>query len=294
MDRYPEKIDLHMHTDVSDGTDTPAEILSLVKGLGLQMFAIADHDDVAGCDVLRNIISEKDPLFLNGVEFSCRDEQGKYHILGYGYDLDSEPIRYVVKRGREIRKKKVLTRLSFLEKEFGIRFPEDEVRALLAQRNPGKPHLANLLVKYGHVSNRKAAFSDILDKNTTKSEYIRPEEAIAGILGSGGVPVLAHPSYGSGEEVVVGEDMDRRLKRLLGFGLQGVEVFYSGFTQKLIEEMLDFAKKYDLYVTAGSDYHGKNKLVELGDTNLARVSDGPDGLRRFLDRVLPLCAGGKP
>ena len=80
--------------------------------------------------------------------------------------------------------------------------------------------------------------------------------------------------------------MDARLRGLIGYGLMGVEAFYSGFTPKLQKEILDFAEKYGLYITAGSDYHGKNKLVRLADTNLPNVSEYPRGLIRFLDAVL--------
>ena len=79
--------------------------------------------------------------------------------------------------------------------------------------------------------------------------------------------------------------MDRRLKKLMGFGLQGMEAFYSGFSDKLRQEMLAFAKQYGLYVTAGSDYHGKNKLIAMGDTGLAPETELPAGLRRFLKDV---------
>ena len=114
-------------------------------------------------------------------------------------------------------------------------------------------------------------------------------EAIRGILGAGGVPVLAHPSYGSGDQLIFGEEMDARLKRLIGFGLQGVEAFYSGFTPRIRKEMLNFAEQYDLYITAGSDYHGRNKMIKLGDTGLAGIpcEEYPRGLKRFLERVLP-------
>ena len=106
-----------------------------------------------------------------------------------------------------------------------------------------------------------------------------------GILNGGGIPVLAHPSYGSGEQLIIGEEMDRRLRRLMDFGLQGVEAFYSGFTPSLQAEMLAFAEKYDLFVTAGSDYHGTNKPVILGETNLSSDTPIPDGLLRFLEKV---------
>ena len=94
---------------------------------------------------------------------------------------------------------------------------------------------------------------------------------------------MAHPSYGSGDQLIMGEDMDRRIKKLKGFGLMGLEAFYSGFTDRLRSEILDFAGKYGLYVTAGSDYHGTNKLVMPGDTGLE--GDYPEGLVRFLGDV---------
>ena len=80
--------------------------------------------------------------------------------------------------------------------------------------------------------------------------------------------------------------MEERLKKLLGFGLKGVEAYYSGFTPRLIAEQLAFADKYDLYATAGSDYHGTNKMEKLGEHNLACVSDGVPQLKRFLEAVL--------
>ena len=155
--------------------------------------------------------------------------------------------------------------------EFGYVFPEDEVAKLLQNDNPGKPHIGNLMVKLGYAQSKEQAIREIINKVHFKGEYVRPEEAIRGILRAGGVPVLAHPSYGSGDQLIFGEEMDARLKRLIGFGLQGVEAFYSGFTPRIRKEMLNFAEQYDLYITAGSDYHGRNKLIELGDTGLAGI-----------------------
>ena len=80
--------------------------------------------------------------------------------------------------------------------------------------------------------------------------------------------------------------MDRRLRRLMEFGLRGLEAYYSGFTGRIRRELLSFAEKYDLYVTAGSDYHGSNKLVELGDTGLEDSADWPEGLQKFLKAMI--------
>ena len=85
-----EKIDLHMHSTVSDGTDTPQELLRRVREAGIRLFALTDHDALKGCAMIRKVRSAGDPRLLNGVEFSCQDEQGKYHILGYHYDLVPE------------------------------------------------------------------------------------------------------------------------------------------------------------------------------------------------------------
>jgi len=217
--------------------------------------------------------------------FSCKDEEGKYHILGYGYDPGTGPINKVVDTGHGYRMKKVLGRLDYLKKEFGFTFPAEEIDSLLALDNPGKPHIGNMMVRHGYAKTKEEAIRQYIDRLHFKSQYVRPEEAIEGILGSGGIPVLAHPSYGSGDQIIVGDEMDRRLRRLIGFGLQGVEAFYSGFTEKLRSEILSFAARYDLYVTAGSDYHGTNKLVVLGDTGLSSVQEAPEALHRFLDDV---------
>ena len=281
----PKMIDLHMHTTVSDGTDTPEEILERVKEKGIELFAVTDHDAVKGSRLLAGILGEGDPGFITGAEFSCKDEEGKYHILGYGYDPDAAAIREVVDLGHGYRMKKLTGRLEFLKTEFGFSFPEEELERLFAMDNPGKPHIGNLMVKYGYAQSKEQAIKEFIDKKHFGSAYVRPEEAVKGILGAGGIPVLAHPSYGSGDQLIMGDDMDRRLRRLMGFGVQGVEAFYSGFSDKLRNEMLSFADKYELYITAGSDYHGANKLVVLGDTELDTVEEYPEGLKRFLADV---------
>ena len=282
---YPSAIDLHMHTTVSDGTDTPAEIVARVRKAGIRLFSVTDHDAIKGCAVIQSIRTADDPAFLTGVEFSCRDEKGKYHILGYGYDPNAAPIREFAESGHRLRIGKVKARLVFLAERFGFSFPQEEFDALFSLDNPGKPHIGNLMVKYGYARTKEEAIKEYIDQIRFRSEYVRPEDAIRAILGAGGIPVLAHPSYGNGDQLILGEEMDMRLRHLMDFGLQGVEAFYSGFTPRLRREMLSFAERDGLYVTAGSDYHGTNKMVALGDTGLGEPDDWPEGLRRFLTDV---------
>lgn len=281
----PGTIDLHIHSTVSDGTDPPQAILALAREAGMGLFSLTDHDAVKGCAVIRGLLRAGDPGFLVGVEFSCRDEEGKYHILGYGFDPESPAIRRVVDTGHGFRVRKLQARLDFLKSRFGFSLPEGELRRLWELDNPGKPHLGNLLVKYGYAQTKEEAIRKYIDQLHSRMEYIRPETAVEGIRKAGGIPVLAHPCYGSGEELIRGDEMDRRLRRLMEMGLRGVEAFYSGFSEELRAEMLSFAERYDLYVTAGSDYHGKNKPVAIGDTGLTPEAELPDGLRRFLKDV---------
>ena len=241
------KIDLHMHSNVSDGSDTPEEIISHVKDAGIELFSLTDHDAVKGSGIVREHLETGDPAFISGVEFSCK--------------------------------------LEFIKNEFGFVFPEEEIRNLLSMDNPGKPHIGNLMVKYGYAESRSDAIKNYIDRLHVKNKYLSPGEAISGILESGGIPVLAHPFFGNGDQLILGEEMEDRLKRLIGFGLQGVEAFYSGFSPKLITQMLDLADRYQLYVTAGSDYHGKNKLVVPGDTGMLEDASLVQGMVNFLDTV---------
>lgn len=279
------RIDLHMHSRVSDGTDAPGELLSKVAAAGIELFALTDHDAIHGCVEVISARRDGDPRFLSGVEFSCEDEGGKYHILGYGYDVGSGPINEVVDTTHEMRMWKVRRRIELLEEEFGFHFPSEEVEALLANDCPGKPHIGNLMTKLGYAESKEDAIRNYINKVSIPPTHIRPETAIEGILGSGGIPILAHPIYADGDDLIMGARMEERICRLVELGIRGVEAYYSGFTGKMTTELLGYADKYDLLVTAGSDYHGSNKLVVLGDTNLEDVSRAHPGLHRFLEAV---------
>ena len=278
-------IDLHIHTTVSDGTDRPEELLQKIREKGLKLFSVTDHDDIKVCRVIRSMLGENDPRFVSGVEFSCRDEKGRYHILGYGYDDNADSIHRVVEKGHDMRMTKVHARLDYLKQQVGFTFPEEEIRELLAMDNPGKPHIAKMMVGHGYAESISQAIHDYINGLRIRNLFLKPEEAIQGILGAGGIPVLAHPSFGDGDELVVGDELEERLRHVLSFGLQGVEGFYSGFSAQNRDEVLDLAEKYNLYVTAGSDYHGSNKPVQLGDTGLPDASCWPSGLIRFLTAI---------
>ncbi|MBQ2527258.1 MAG: PHP domain-containing protein [Spirochaetales bacterium] len=280
------KIDLHMHSLVSDGTDSPAELLAKVRESGIELFSLTDHDAIKGCMAIIGLLQDGDPVFIPGAEFSCRDELGKYHILGYGYNVRTGAMPEFIESSHNLRMQKLEARLDYMESELGISFPDQAREELFSLDNPGKPHIANLMVRYGFAQSKEQAFHEILNHLPVLTSYIRPEQAIEAIIAGGGVPVLAHPSYGDGDQLFMGEEMEQRIRRLMGFGLRGLEAFYSGFTPQLRDEILGYADHYDLYVTAGSDYHGKNKMIVLGDTGMEESETRTARLESFLKDVM--------
>ena len=277
-----ESIDLHMHTVCSDGTDSPGELILRVKEAGIGLFSATDHDTLKCADVIPSLLKPGDPAFIAGAEFSCRDELGKYHILGYGFDPEAAAIRAAAERGHAMRMKKLEARLELLKTQFGFEFPEEEIGALKAMDNPGKPHIAAVMVKCGYAKTGEEAIHAFIDRLRYAGEYMRPEEAIRCVSESGGIPVLAHPAFGDGDQHIDGEELDKRVRRLTELGLKGMECFYSGFGAALRAEALRIAERNGLYVTCGSDYHGQNKPVRPGDTGLDTEREYPDGLKRFL------------
>lgn len=281
------RIDLHMHTTVSDGTDSPLEIIDKVREKGIDVFSVTDHDAIKGSAMVKDaLLNDRDLKFITGAEFSGKDGLGKYHILAYAYDPRSEAVNRLVDKGHALRMKKLDARLDFLKSEFGFEFSRQDIEGLYAMDNPGKPHIGNLMVQYGFAPTKEEAIKEYINKKHFGSEYLSPEEIIKGITESGGIPVLAHPFYGSGDQLIIGDEMEERLKYLMEMGLKGVEAFYSGFTKVLTDSMLSMAEKFDLYITAGSDYHGSNKLVVLGDVGYMDGLDVPRGCSMFLKDAL--------
>ncbi len=267
--------DLHIHSIYSDGSDTPSELIENVKKAGVDIFALTDHDAYAGCQKVRELLQPGDPYFIGGVELSCRDTVGKCHILGYAYDISKIYVVELINKMHKARMTKAENRFNFLKEKFGIVFTEDELQEIMKLKNPGKPHIANLMVKKG-IATRDRAF-EILNKFRDPGFQLTPEEAIDAILKSDGIPVLAHGILGEGSENLSAEAIEERVVRLKGEGLMGLECYYSKYTPEQQEIMLSLAKKYNLLVTAGSDYHGKNKSVKLGETN----SPSPEVMKRF-------------
>jgi hypothetical protein len=258
--RPQSAIDLHIHSTASDGTLTPAEIIALARRLGLGAISITDHDSIAGSReaVLGGI--PEDLGFLTGVEISAEPPPsypgaGSIHILGYGMRLDDPELNGTLHKLQDARKDRnpqIIARLNKL----GIPIRLEEVEREAGDGQPGRPHIAKLLVKKGLVGTIDDAFDRYLGNG--RPGYVdkfRIEccRAIELINAAGGVPVLAHPCL---LELESDQQLDEILREMMAMGLKGLEVYFTDHTAEQTLRYAELAKRCDLLMTGGTDFHG--------------------------------------
>ena len=271
-------VDLHIHTDASDGTDSPANLLWNLQKAGINTFAVTDHDTISGALAVKRIVP-RGFRFIQGIEFSCRTQSGhKCHILGLNYDENSIDFQAALRTGDELRHQKFHRRIEILRSDFGITFTDEEIDSLLKIPSVGKPHLANLLVAKGLAQNRQEAITKYIDKCKTGSSRIDAGLAVKAILSAGGFPVWAHPLGGEGEQELPESTFRLVLNELIAYGLKGLECWYSKYKSLKCEWLTKQARRRGLFISGGSDYHGTNKTVPLGRLNAENRAVSPEQL----------------
>lgn len=260
MNKY-KNIDLHMHSTYSDGTDTPATLVENANKIGLDLMSLTDHDTIKGCQNLLSLANHPD--FVTGIEFSCKSNGQKCHLLGYGFDINDSGIKAITDATYKARVDKVACTFDYLKDNFNIVIPEADMNEALSSNSPSHSHVAQLMIKNGFAADTVEAFK-IIEGYKGKGSYVTPEEAIEVILGAGGIPVLAHGVFEDGGGNLSYAQMREKIARLTDAGLMGLECYYSTFEQKHHDIMLTLATEFNLLVTAGSDYHGTNKTVPFG------------------------------
>jgi predicted metal-dependent phosphoesterase TrpH len=262
-------IDLHTHTNASDGTDSPTQLIDKAINRGINILALTDHDTTRGWDeaksALLNHPSQTEMKLVLGSEISCQDDNGiSIHMLGLLFDPDHQPLFEVLERTREnrhSRMERIIARLN----EAGIDITIDEVNAQRqGDATLGRPHLADALVARGHVASRDEAFAALLH-NKSKF-YINhyspsPVETIKLIKAAGGVAIIAHPLASQRGRTI---SMDL-FESLIAVGLDGIEVDHRDHSENEKSELLRFAIENELIVTGSSDYHGTGKLNQLAE-----------------------------
>lgn len=250
------KADLHTHSTASDGQYTPAELAGLVKKRGAEVWALTDHDSVNGVDEAIKAGKQLGLKVVCGVELSA-DDYLNLHILGYNFSAQHLDVWLESLRGgRNDRKYRIR---DFLRTK-GLEIPLDEVDEEAAGGSVGRPHFAKVMLRHGYVATRKEAFDRYLDtpefQEIEKGTKPSAQECVERIKAAGGKVSLAHPY----QIVLNGETLEELVERLKGYGLDAIECYYPIHTPEQTAEYLAVTKKYNLYITGGSDFHGeKNK-----------------------------------
>ena len=258
------KIDLHTHSNFSDGTDRPSELINKALSQGITTLALTDHDTVAGWDEAIEWLRPGMDLVL-GSEISCQTEDGiSVHMLGLLFDRENQPLQEMMAATRDNRlgrMERIITKMNAA----GIEITIEEVHAQLSEgATLGRPHLADALVAKGLAKSRDEVFADWLANSSPfyVAHYSpTPEVAIATIKAAGGVAVIAHPLASLRGRVVSLESFDS----YIAAGLDGIEVKHRDQTPEQQELLFSIAASADLTMTGSSDYHGNGKMNELAE-----------------------------
>lgn len=250
--------DLHCHSTFSDGTLTPQELIHLAKRIGLSGLSITDHDTLEAYPDAMKHAEEAGLELLPGVELSASHQGQSVHILGYAFSLKSDAIRRLCEKHRERRLKRYHDILKVLEAHDMVLPGEDILR-----RHPagsiGRPHIALAMMEKGYVSSVEEAFKKYLGKRKpchVPGNAFSVDETLDAIRQAGGLAILAHPHLISRASTV---------SELLKMPFDGIECFYSRFTQKDNKRWLRIAQNRNWLATGGSDFHGAVKPhISLG------------------------------
>jgi 3',5'-nucleoside bisphosphate phosphatase len=253
-------IDLHTHTNESDGSCTPAQLIAEAVAAGVDVLGITDHDTFAGYDAAVDTARPAGLRLICGIELSTKLHGHSVHLLGYfpgtnGLAGFREWVRDMQASRRE-RNVRLAERLQ--ELGFDIKLEEAEA---LGRGMTGRPHFAQLMVSKGYVSGFRQAFDEYLDESAKGYVYRREpqfSEGVARIREAGGIASVAHPARMKG-------DPEALVPELCAAGLNALEAYHSDHSPQETELYLGLASRYGLKVTGGSDFHGAMKPeVKLG------------------------------
>jgi predicted metal-dependent phosphoesterase TrpH len=272
-------IDLHTHTNESDGSCSPGQLIEAAECAGVDALGITDHDTFAGYDQALAPARGAGVTLVCGIELSTKLRGYSAHLLGYfprGNGLAD--FREWV-RGMQVSRRERNVRLAARLRELGLDVTLEEAEAR-GRGMTGRPHFAQIMVEKGYVANFRQAFDEYLDESKKGYVYRREprfDEGVAKIREAGGVASLAHPARVKG-------DVPALLPELCAAGLDAIEAYHSDHSPRETELYLGLARRYGLKVTGGSDFHGDLKPeVRLGsgcDGNLNIPREVLDQLRQ--------------
>ncbi len=265
--RFHGPIDLHTHSSVSDGTETPTELVQAAAAAGLGTVALTDHDSTDGWGEAASAARTAGVTLIPGMELSTRVGYSSVHLLGYLFDPADAALLAETTRIRQARMRRAEEIVEHIGRDYPLTWND-----VLAQSREGatigRPHIADALVARGLEPDRSAAFEGILH---WRSGYVKPHYApdpatgVRLLRAAGGVPVLAHPGTRGALNVVP----EAELKRLVEAGLFGLEIDHRENLPDAKKRLHVLAERFGLAVTGSSDYHGTGKPNRLGENTTA-------------------------
>ena len=247
------KADLHLHSTASDGLLSPQDVARRAAGLGFSVIALSDHGCVDGIGEAQEAGKETGLKVIPAVELSCGGER-EIHILGYGFDPQSPAlVQFCEERARQriARTEKMVRRLCDIGKPVSL----ERVREL-SGGVMGRPHVARALMEAGHVRSVSEAFDRFLipgKPGYEPKEDVSVRAAVELIGAAGGIAVLAHPMEMRRSEMVI----EALVHEWKGQGLAGIEVWHPSAQNNHARFLLGLARREEMLVTGGSDFHGK-------------------------------------
>lgn len=280
-----KKYDLHIHSKFSDGDYSVEEIVSKVRQCGIYIFSITDHDNIESIKAMENV-DKRGLVYIPGVEISCEKNDYKMHILGYNIDVNNTELVQLLQNMKMRKNLRNLEIIQQLKEKFGIIISKDETEKLLTAKNfVGQTTIARLLTKGGIIPNTQYAFDHYFKYMDLKTPATAPlEQAINTIHLAGGYAVLAHPislerTYGVNIEDIFG--------MFKNAGIDGIEIFNSKHTLSDIKRYLKLAKRENILISGGSDFHGEimKPNVKLGGLS----KDGTEKEHHYKMTILSKC-----
>lgn len=260
-------IDLHTHSRVSDGTESPTQLMRAAAAAGLGTVALTDHDSTAGWAEAAAAVAPTGVSLIRGMELSTRVGWASVHLLAYLFDPGDPGIVAETARIRDARLHRAEEMVQRIARDYAVDWDD-----VLAQTEPGatvgRPHIADALVARGLAANRSEAFAGILHwQNGYYQPHYAPDplEGIRLVVAAGGVPVIAHPATRSRTDVA----LESRMAAYVDAGLFGLEIDHRENTAEGRVRLQALAERFDLALTGSSDYHGSGKPNRLGENTTA-------------------------
>ena len=264
-------VDLHLHSSVSDGTDSPTDLIGKAHAAGAKVIALVDHDILDGIAEARAAVAATDIELITGAELSVQHGAQKMHMLVYFLEPNEGPLQNKLawlRRGRDERNLRIVEKLN----ELGYPITIDEVLEKAAGASVGRPHVADALVERGYFEIRDDAFPGLLGDGGMayiERERLTALDAVTLARASGAVPVIAHPKT----MCLQADDYARLFRELTDAGLGGIEAHHPTHPLELRESLTHTAHSLGIAATGGSDYHGAGKrdyeiVIGTGDLDV--------------------------